>query len=562
MAVISDVVELLCSPAALGALAAVLALAAQGPGRTAEAADASGPETSARDRPSGEPYRLSGNRVVFTNWYYVRPGSHAWVDDAGNGVSASREAKIEDFGAHFRTFDMPRGVRIVAQPARRRSDVIAPEKPWEKRFQVATLIQDGGKLRFWGGCPRDCYLESADGVTWQRPNLGLIEFEGSKENNLCPGVPGGFLFIDPSAPDRERYKALGVDSITQEQFDEYRERRPHDWEPRAIRHDVGQIYALKGFTSADGLNWTDCGVLSVEHADTQNTGYYDEHLRKYVLYTRTWWVGEQDPSARDGLSPDACWISPGRRSIGRSESPHFGDFPVSRAVVVPPPDLLPSEVLYTNCKTTVPGQPDNHLMFPAVWNMDSDDTRIAMLSSTDGRAWQWVPGGTVLETGPFGSFDGGAIFAIPNLVELSNGDFALPYNGYRFPHKYPRGGEGFPPNLGFATWPKGRLCAIEAEGVGEFTTVGFIPPGNKLRINALTKRGGSILVEVCALNPGCVDLKPVDGHRFEDCTTIIGDQFRTPVTWGHSQDMGVEAGKPLALRLRMNQARVFALEFE
>ena len=28
------------------------------------------------------------------------------------------------------------------------------------------------------------YAESSDGVHWEKPNLGLVEFEGSKENNL------------------------------------------------------------------------------------------------------------------------------------------------------------------------------------------------------------------------------------------------------------------------------------------------------------------------------------------------------------------------------------------
>lgn len=515
------------------------------------------------ERRSGEPYRLEGKRIVFTNWFFVRPGSHAWVDDDGNVVTADRAANIGDWGAHFRTYDMPRGVRIAVRPAERRSDILVPEQPWEKRFSVTVLIQDGDRLRFWGTCPDPCYLESRDGVTWERPTLGLVEFAGNRDNNLCPGVPGGFLFIDPSAPPQQRYKALGTDTISEEEFAAYLHERPGDYDPRARRTDVGHVYALRGFVSADGFNWTLLPrPLSVEHADTQNTGHYDPVTGKYVLYTRTWWVGDQDPSARGAVSPDAAWIAPGRRSIGRSESDTFGDFPVSQAIAAPPPDFLPSEVLYTNCKTTMPGQPDNHLMFPAVWNMDSDATRLVMMSSTDGRVWHWVPGGTVLDTGAFGTFDGGAIFASPNLVEFANGDFALPYNGYRFPHKYPRGHEGFPPTLGFAVWPKGRICAVEAEGLGEFTTVGFIPPGNRLRINAETRRGGWIVVEVCALSRGCMDLKAIPGRSFDDCAPVIGDQFRTLVTWKEGEDLGVPVGQPLALRFRMNQASIYALEFE
>ncbi len=537
------------------ALALVLS-AASGPVPAQEA------PAPAPSRASGEPYRLAGSRIVFSNWYFVRPGSHAWVDDAGNGVSANRGARIEDWGAHFRTYDMPRGIRLVTRPATRRADVITPQKPWEKRLSVNVLIRDGDRLRFWGTCPDACYLESRDGVTWERPSLGLVEREGSRDNNLCPGVPGGFLFLDPAAPAAERYKALGVDTLSDDEFAAFLKARPGAVDPRARRTDVGHAYALKGFTSADGFTWTSLPrPLSVEHADTQNTGYYDAQLRTYVLYTRTWWVGDQDPAARGTVSPDNAWIAPGRRAIGRSESDVFADFPVSTAIVVPPPDVLPSEVLYTNCKTTIPGQPDNHLMFPAVWNMDSDATRLVMLSSTDGKVWNWLPG-TALDSGDFATFDGGAIFASPNLVEFANGDFALPYNGYRFPHKYPRGGEGFAPTLGFAVWPKGRLCAIEAAGQGEFTTVGFIPPGNRLRINAVTRRAGGVLVEVCALNPGCTNLQPLPGRSFADATPIVGDQFRTLVTWKGAEDLGQPLGQPVALRFRLNQAAIYALDFE
>ena len=29
-----------------------------------------------------------------------------------------------------------------------------------------------------------CYAESDDGVHWRRPELGLVEFQGSKKNNI------------------------------------------------------------------------------------------------------------------------------------------------------------------------------------------------------------------------------------------------------------------------------------------------------------------------------------------------------------------------------------------
>src|SRR5204863_4995099 len=40
------------------------------------------------ERFTGEPYVLAGTRIVFTSWYYVRPGGYAWKDDNDQAVSA------------------------------------------------------------------------------------------------------------------------------------------------------------------------------------------------------------------------------------------------------------------------------------------------------------------------------------------------------------------------------------------------------------------------------------------------------------------------------------------
>ena len=141
-----------------------------------------------REQVTGEPYKMYGHRIVFTNWQFVSPGSFNWVDDQGNGVAASRAANIGDWGAHFRTSDTPRGIRITAQPAERRGDIIPKERPWEARsISVKTIIKDGDTYKLWATCvdasgqSNACYYESADGQHWTRPNLGLVDYQGSRK---------------------------------------------------------------------------------------------------------------------------------------------------------------------------------------------------------------------------------------------------------------------------------------------------------------------------------------------------------------------------------------------
>ncbi len=70
--------------------------------------------------------------------------------------------------------------------------VIAKDKAWEGwgPYLYGTVMWDEGKLKMWYQCiggPKGgfvCYAESADGITWTKPNLGLVEYEGSKANNI------------------------------------------------------------------------------------------------------------------------------------------------------------------------------------------------------------------------------------------------------------------------------------------------------------------------------------------------------------------------------------------
>lgn len=87
--------------------------------------------------------------------------------------------------------------------------------PWP----VRTVLYDAEEKVFkawYGGCGhgsskladwRMGYALSADGVHWERPSLGLFEFNGSRRNNIIHAVPYGAVIKDLSEADpRKRYK--------------------------------------------------------------------------------------------------------------------------------------------------------------------------------------------------------------------------------------------------------------------------------------------------------------------------------------------------------------------
>lgn len=109
-----------------------------------------------------------------------------------------------------------------------------------RAYFCGTILHVDGEYRMWySGCDGSkrqvCYATSKDGVTWEKPKLGIVEYKGSKENNL-PGIDGGqamralivLVLHDPEDPDPGR------------RFKMIREVDPEQ-KPAAV--------------SADGVNW-------------------------------------------------------------------------------------------------------------------------------------------------------------------------------------------------------------------------------------------------------------------------------------------------------------------
>jgi len=116
-----------------------------------------------------------------------------------------------------------------------------------------SVIREGDKFRLWyvaydddkeNPVPysrwRAAYTESRDGITWVKPELGLVEYRGNKANNLVDigTEPLGFVNLkvlaDPDDTDPERRYKISTHVYFQ--------------------HNT-RLGTLAPFTSADGLRW-------------------------------------------------------------------------------------------------------------------------------------------------------------------------------------------------------------------------------------------------------------------------------------------------------------------
>ncbi|MCG8598591.1 MAG: hypothetical protein MI807_00415 [Verrucomicrobiales bacterium] len=88
---------------------------------------------------------------------------------------------------------------------------------------------------------RVAYAESDDGISWTKPNLGLVESQGSRENNLCQmdphlGILNLKVLYEPDDPNPEHRYKMGA----------------HVWTPKSATRRNG---TLAPFVSADGKSW-------------------------------------------------------------------------------------------------------------------------------------------------------------------------------------------------------------------------------------------------------------------------------------------------------------------
>lgn len=499
-----------------------------------------------------EPYVLRSNTIFFHDWRYVNHGGTRWKDDEGKaiGLWGIEPIPLLNWGG----VDIPKGIRLKTIPASKSEPFITEEKAWEGMIGAPTVIFHDGIYRLWYEVvpPEDiasgnagnrnllCYAESTDAINWNKPSFKLAEYQGSIDNNIVYGGPlspnwgyhGGSVFIDPYCNPDERFKVIHLGFTTKDKITEYLSKYPDEIDP----HNRGdKINGVFGGISPDGINWKPLPEpLVLQVSDTQNVAYYDEFLKKYVAYLRTWVMG--------------------KRSIGRSESDNFRHFPLPETIIWPEPDIGPSDLWYANAKTVYPNKNDYHLLFPKRWCVAEDRFYVHIATSPDGILWGFPPDSQVLTPGEWGEWDTGGVSMGCGMVELPDDRIGVPFIGYRVPHKYPRRvplGE-----IAWAYWKKGRLIALEAPEIGEFRTTSVIFKGNTLHLNMNTKFVGDIRIEV--LNSKG---KVLPGRAFEDCDRIYGNSLDQIVTWHGESYINRNTDEPVSFRVRMSAAQLFSMSF-
>lgn len=477
--------------------------------------------------------------------------------------------------------------RVVNRPKKHPTPVLAAGKPWEgERAQAwgSVIVEPDGLLRMWyfafnterrkdeldrGGY---AYAESRDGIHWTKPDLGVVEFRGSKKNNLfytC--APDARNLVDEELARRgiglpaldENGKQIGVlnnlDGLTVVRDDDeldpkkryklianmqdhrmwapyYRDRYPNvtDEQLKQARAVFGQYMD----TSPDGIHWArkPRRVLSA--------------VGDYMMVTRDhrnqrWWLNERAPgqggrNAALRTSADLVkWTDP-VVVFGKGSDPDFGRKFEWHGGITP--------FNYGNL----------NLGFLERWPVTGFGATCELVFQREGKPWQRVaPGVQFLDIGPEGAFDRALIYPTHNGPIRIDDQLYIFYTGggaKKDPNK------GIPMAIGLATLRLDRFVALASwrnAAVGRVVT----------KPRKITRPALEINVESFELHPLRVavttaDGKELPGFGFDDCR-IEYDAKRTytSVRWKAHADLRSLRGQRVKLQFEIKGAALYSYRF-
>ena len=358
-------------------------------------------------------------------------------------------------------------------------------------------------------------LTSADGIHFERPSLGLVEADGSRDNNLLLRGYVGHNFcvcVDPQAPPEQRFKAVGGSSKNN----------------------------LQGFSSPDGLQWTPVreGPLDISGAfDSVNVPLWDPHAGCYRLFSRY-----LDETTGTGI-----------RAIQSCTSDDFVHWsePVPHRYAAG----VPLEHFYTNATLPCPGAEHILLSFPMRFvpdrrkdtaGMDYETGGISdavFMTSRNGIDWDRTFMEAWLRPGPDGrNWTHRNQTPAPGIVATAPDEWSL----------YASSHYGWSSNrlqrLTVRPWGFASLSA--GYRGGECTTRPLILSGSTLHLNYATSAVGSMRVEVQNAEGAAIE-----GFALEDTEPLYGDALDAP--W--PADFSALRGQTVRLRFVLQDADLFSI---
>ena len=432
--------------------------------------------------------------------------------------------------------------------------VMVREHPWEGDYvTVASVMRDPsrGQYRMWYtalsyalmeqrrllgrskngniGEPQPyytCYAQSADGVRWQRPRLGLFPESGGDNSIVFKGFSngGGEVNLDPDAPPERRYMLTNL-----------------EW----FSLDCGGV--LFAF-SPDGLHFrypTDPPQPVIfGESDCPNSLVYNPFRKLWMIYLRGWHSAAVDwPNGKGNC----------RRRVNYSESRDLVRWSEPQTIVVP--DELDSNDLYG-----MPSFRYGDWFFGQLLIFDEEHTAtigVQLAFSRDGIHWQrlphrpwFIPPGVPMGPG------GGMAFPANAPVVLDDGIYVY-WSEYAGHHSdEPNSSRIFRGRLR----TDGFVSLAAGEPMGNLITRPFTLAGDAITFNARCVHG-RIVAELTQPDLRDPRGRLIQGFTQDDFDVFTGDHTAHRLSWRGRSDLSALRGKRLMLRMALTQAEIYSFTF-
>lgn len=478
--------------------------------------------------------------------------------------------------------------RIMNRLRKHPKPVLVADRPWEgERAQAwGSVIQEpDGLWRMWyfafntqrrfdrldvGGY---AYAESRDGVHWTKPDLDVVEFRGSKRNNLFYSChPEGKNLVDEELARRglglpaldETGKQIGVInnldglSVVRDDDDPDPKRRyklianmqdHRMWAPyypkRYPNVDARQVALSKAVfgqyidTSPDGIHWT-----------RRPRRLFPARGGDYMMVTRDhrnrrWWLNERahDQGGRNAsLRTSSDWKKWSQLEVvfGKGSDPEFNKTFQWHGGITP--------FNYGNLNIGLAER----------WPLAGLGGTCELVCQRPGGKWQRVfPNRPFLDVGAEESFDRVLAYPSHNPPGRSGEKLMIHYTGAGTKTHPER---GLPMSMGLATIGLDRFA-----GLGQWRN---LPPGQVVtKPLKLTRKHLAVNVEYLEFTPLRVavlgaDGSPLPGYSLEDSTIPVDSKrLYSMARWKTKPDLGELLGREVSLHFEIRGAVLYSFRF-
>ncbi len=430
-------------------------------------------------------------------------------------VGREKQLFVDDMAIQSMT-----GLKRILHPIQKHPDnpIVVPDQPWETQAKCIlpmTILRDPvtGKFRLWysawgkqlGKPTYECYAESQDGLHWIKPDLGLVDFNGSKHNNI---IREGRMFRVHHTPDdpdpSRRYKAIIRDSGF-----------------------------LVGYSS-DGFSWrTEGGVLD----------------QAYDASSVHW-----DPAEKKWIASCKIWLN-GKRTRGYAESKDFVHWSDTYLILAADDRDGPADHLYG---MSIFRYESIYVGLLKVYHTDTDRCEVQLAFSRDAKHWvrpdrtNFIPNPSDPAAWDYGNIDD----AGPP-IDMGH-ELWFYYAGRSTLHnQHPNDGA-----MGLGTLRTDGFISLDAgPAEGTLTTPPLVFQGKTLYLNA-DAQGGRIAVEI--LEKTSWDTRtdeadlPIHPFLKSNCVPLTADNLAYPVKWTHDRDLGALNAQPVRLRFHLQNAKLYS----